>query len=202
MSVMSISDDYLVKYTKKLIHKMKNVGINYFLSGLNSDDFKNGFELNYKINKRKKLVEDILNCGAVFCGSKLLYKTSIHNKKFLNRKPSDWDFIVTEPILYKITSEVLILNKKGNGVYTHNLIDGGVYGHGSSDIDIILVDELPKDLHDFKGQMWSNPLDTYLAKIDLYEKNISRWKHLSDIRYFYYTFAQEYNTYNLIENCL
>ena len=49
----------------------------------------------YFLNKKRKMVKDILNRGIVLVGSRALDCYKLNGRVLLNREPNDWDFVLT-----------------------------------------------------------------------------------------------------------
>lgn len=118
----------------------------------NTPSFINFFHL-WKFRKRKRLIHRICELGGVITGSRVLTNSYINDVRILNRNTdnSDWDILITEENLYKITSEIKFTESGEIGVHgerifklTYRVIDSDSYGHGACDIDLIVVKKLPK----------------------------------------------------------
>lgn len=154
------------------------------------DDSQLPGRLYFLLNKKRRILLDIFKLGGVLIGSRALACYKINGHKTLNRKPDDWDFIMTR-------DQFLLLCKK-NKIYDVNLeitqyhLDKSIAhfddGYGNDSywfrclIHIIIKDELP-DYTEVNGRRFASFDSIIGAKINLMfdtkAKNVS--KHQSDI---------------------
>jgi len=64
----------------------------------------------YFFNKKRKIIKDLLKRGFLLTGSRALDCYKINNKELLNRKPNDWDFIVTKQQFLTLCKDYKIYN--------------------------------------------------------------------------------------------
>ena len=142
---------------------------------------------NYR--KRKQYINTIFELGGVLTGSKVLSKSYIDGKRILERREtikSDWDFLVTEESVYKMTSDIPF--KQFNGILSHRLIENDSYGSGGQTIDLIIVKELPM-CHNVNEFSYSDPLSIINSKVNLVNQKIKGYeKHEKDLQEFYWKF--------------
>lgn len=149
--------------------------------------------------KRIKKIKLVSQLGGVLTGSKVLGKTKLYGYPLIKRttRKSDWDFLVTKDILYKITKEI---NFYENGDrLTHRIIESDHYECGEQNLDLMVVDEIPHyyQVKDFKYTDPIYTLDNKLEYILEKERNHSTgYSRLSnevnvkvdDMKYFYWKF--------------
>ena len=142
---------------------------------------------NYR--KRKQYINTIFELGGVLTGSKVLSKSYIDGKRILERREtikSDWDFLVTEESVYKMTSDIPF--KQFNGILSHRLIENDSYGSGGQTIDLIIVKELPL-CHSVNEFSYADPLSIINSKVNLVNQKIKGYeKHEKDLQEFYWKF--------------
>lgn len=98
----------------------------------------------WKFYKRRNLIYKICELGGVITGSRVLSNSYINGIRILDRdtNDSDWDILVTEENLYKITS--VIKFQEGENKLTHRVVDEDDYGYGACDIDLIVIKKMPE----------------------------------------------------------
>jgi hypothetical protein len=62
----------------------------------------------YSIFKKRKIVKDILDRGIILVGSRALNCYRVNGKKVINRKPNDWDFVLTKDQFLEICRDYKI----------------------------------------------------------------------------------------------
>ena len=135
-----------------------------------------------------KLIKNLTEMGAVLTGSRALKCYLINDKPLFDRKPNDWDFIVTEKMAMKICDEHGITSydiKPGKFIIPigKNLILlRGSYGDTRimpTNIQLIVKDELPsyKEVNSIKIAELSYIIDEKYKLISKYEN-----KHDHDLR--------------------
>jgi len=154
---------------------------------INSKDYRRWRFLSYQ--KRKKHINTIFELGGMLTGSKVLSKSYIDGRKILERRKtvrSDWDFIVTEENVYKITSNVDF--KQHKHVLSHRMIATDSYGHGGQSIDLIIIKDLPL-CHKVGEFLYVDPLYIINQKVNLVFQKVKGYeKHEEDLQEFYWKF--------------
>lgn len=60
------------------------------------------------VNHKRKIIKFLFEIGAVLTGSRALDCYRINNKRIFNRKPKDWDFILTKKQFFKLCDKYKI----------------------------------------------------------------------------------------------
>jgi hypothetical protein len=95
------------------------------------------------------LVKQLIKMGAIITGSRALRCYNINGKQLFDRKPSDWDFIVTEKMAMKICDEHGTTYEDGNIMVLKqmfSLFKDSAYGDSRiipTNIQLIVKNELP-----------------------------------------------------------
>ena len=136
-----------------------------------------------------KLIKDLTEMGAVLTGSRALKCYSINDKPLFDRKPDDWDFIVTEKMAMKICDEhgITTYDKKPGKfiipIGKNLILLRGSYGNTRiipTNIQLIVKDELPsyKERDSIKIADFSYIIDEKYKLLSKYDVN----KHEHDLR--------------------
>jgi len=145
----------------------------------NKDYRTNVLERLFNIKKERiKIIDKIIESGGILTGSKVLSKTYLYGKKVLERssKYSDWDFLVTEKMAYKISSEI-DFKEKGDKLSIRVIDD--MYESGEQYIDLILVKSLPN--HYKVGKfLYTDPISILYNKIEMVKSNNISYSYKSD----------------------
>jgi hypothetical protein len=121
-----------------------------------------GYDVQYDTSKSRskyqflklnwKLIKYVTNLGGVLTGSRALKCCSINGKEMMDRRPNDFDFLITKEMAfqicdhfkfrYNLTDNVISIKKQRWTSYDH-------YGdndtrYGAVDVHLIIVDELPE----------------------------------------------------------
>ncbi len=163
-----------------------------------SKRYYNRFRLFYP---SRKLINYVTNIGGVLTGSRAIRCYTISGKPILERKVSDWDFIVTLDMAFKICADMGIeeipqvggvISIKNQRRYVHPAYSDS-YRVGPVDVQLIVKEELP-DYTDIDGVRIANFGYSVSQKIgltsDLQSKLTGRnceidqnhKKHLADLR--------------------
>jgi hypothetical protein len=143
----------------------------------------------YFWNKKRKIILDLFNRGAVLTGSRALYMTKINGKRVFNRKPNDWDFLMTQDDFLKFCKDIQYFPSDLTKSQYHlnksfaTFSDG--YGGESHwfkcQIQIIIKDEMPSYI-EVDGKRFATPESIIDSKIELINKPRSEQsKHQSDL---------------------
>lgn len=144
----------------------------------------------YKLfNSNSKLIKFVIENGGVLVGSRALVCFNIENNYLFERKPADWDFIITEEILYKIAYEFNIhkdIDKKYISVTKSRWTSVDEYSdhiihHYPVIVNLIVKDELPDfiESNNIRFGLFQNILNTK------YELSTENNKHENDIKMIY-----------------
>jgi len=95
------------------------------------------------------LIKQLIKMGAIVTGSRALRCYNINGKQLFDRKPRDWDFLVTERMAMKICDEHGVTYKDGSIMVLKQMIlfRDSCYGdtrYFTTDIQLIVKDELPE----------------------------------------------------------
>ncbi len=113
-----------------------------------SKRYYNRFRLFYP---SRKLIKYVTNIGGVLTGSRAIRCYTISGKPILERKVSDWDFIVTLDMAFKICDDMGIeeipqiggvISIKNQRRYVHSAYSAS-YRIGPVDVQLIVKEELP-----------------------------------------------------------
>jgi len=113
-----------------------------------SKRYYNRFQLFYP---SRKLINYVTNIGGVLTGSRAIRCFTISGKPILERKVSDWDFIVTLDMAFKICDDMGIeeipqvggvISIKNQRRYVHPAYSDS-YRIGPVDVQLIVKEELP-----------------------------------------------------------
>jgi hypothetical protein len=163
-----------------------------------SKRYYNRFRLFYP---SRKIINYVTNIGGVLTGSRAIRCYTISGKPILERKVSDWDFIVTLDMAFKICADMGIeeipqvggvISIKNQRRYVHPAYSDS-YRVGPVDVQLIVKEELP-DYTEIDGVRIANFGYSVSQKIgltsDLQSKLTGRnceidqnhKKHLADLR--------------------
>jgi len=95
------------------------------------------------------LVKQLIKMGAVVTGSRALKCYKVNGKPLFDRKPKDWDFIVTEKMAMKICDEHGVTYRDNSITVMKQMILFRDTAYGDSrivptNIQLIIKDELPE----------------------------------------------------------
>lgn len=133
------------------------------------------------------LVKQLIKMGAIVTGSRALRCYNINGKQLFDRKPRDWDFLVTEKMAMKICDEHGVTYKDGSIMVLKQMILFRDSAYGDSrvfptNIQLIVKDELPeyREVDDIKFSELSNIIDEKYKLVSIYHNSIN--KHDQDLR--------------------
>lgn len=132
----------------------------------------------------RKLIDATIKHGGVLTGSKALRCYRINNNFLLERKTSDWDFIVTQEQAFKICNECKILNvpmigdtiSVKNQRYWRHPDYSDAYRVGPVDVQLIIQSELPQ-FQEVRGLRFCNLSYLINSKIKLIDELIELTKY-------------------------
>jgi hypothetical protein len=163
-----------------------------------SKRYNNKFRLFYP---SRKLIKYVTNIGGVLVGSRAIRCFTIDGKPILDRRVSDWDFIVTLDMAFKICDDMEIeeipqidgvISIKNQRRWAHPEYQD-TYRVGPVDVQLIVKEELP-DYTEIDGVRIANFGYSISQKIgmttDLHSKMGTRtsdidreyYKHISDLK--------------------
>lgn len=103
----------------------------------------------YFFFKKRKMIKDIFRVGAVLVGSRALKCYSINGNSLIDRKPNDWDFVITENQFLQLCQEYKIydFDRSKNKYYLNRSFVTLNSGYGDSyifpcHIQLIIKDSL------------------------------------------------------------
>ncbi len=186
--------------------------IKAYIRDINLDILMNCTDVKIDISKRyynrfrlfypsRKLINYVTNIGGVLTGSRAIRCYTISGKPILERKVSDWDFIVTLDMAFKICADMGIdqIPQVGNVISIRNQrrwvhpAYSDTYRVGPVDVQLIVKEELP-DYTEIDGVRIANFGHSISQKVELayeLEKKINTniyvpeseyKKHISDLR--------------------
>jgi hypothetical protein len=133
-----------------------------YVRDINLNMLTGGYDVQYDTSKSRskfqflklnwKLIKYVTNLGGVLTGSRALKCCTINDRSMLDRRPNDFDFLITKEMAFKIcdhfkfkynlTDSVITIKKQRWTSYDH-------YGdndtrYGAVDVHLIITDELPE----------------------------------------------------------
>jgi hypothetical protein len=121
-----------------------------------------GYDVQYDTSKSRskyqflklnwKLIKYVTNLGGVLTGSRALKCCSINGKEMMDRRPNDFDFLITKEMAfqicdhfkfkYNLTDRIISIKKQRWTSY--DTYSDDVTRYGAVDVHLIIVDELPE----------------------------------------------------------
>ena len=136
-----------------------------------------------------KLIKNLTEMGAILAGSRALKCYSINDKPLFDRKPNDWDFIVTEKMAMKICDEHGVTYKDGSIMVLKQMIlfRDSCYGDSRvvpTNIQLIVKDELPeyREVDGIRFSELSHILDEKYKLVGSLKGYVQMNKHDEDLR--------------------
>ena len=133
------------------------------------------------------LVKQLIKMGAIVTGSRALRCYKINDKQLFDRKPRDWDFLVTEKMAMKICDEHGTTYKDGSIMVLKQMIlfRDSIYGDSRcipTDIQLIIKDELPeyREVDGIRFSELSHIIDEKYKLVSNYHNSMN--KHDKDLR--------------------
>lgn len=146
---------------------MDRIGeIKSWVRDINLDMLTGKHQIGFDVSKRKnsglqllipnrKLIKYVTEMGGVLTGSRALKCYTMNDSELLNRDCEDWDFIVTEDMVFKICDhfdmdynlidKVISIKKQR---WTVHPAYSASYRVGAVDVQLIIKDELPDFIED------------------------------------------------------
>jgi hypothetical protein len=125
--------------------------------------------------------------GAIVTGSRALRCYKINDKQLFDRKPRDWDFLVTEQMAMKICDEHGVTYEDGSITVLKQMILFRDTCYGDSryfptDIQLIIKDELPeyREVDGIRFSELSHIIDEKHKLVSTYRNSMN--KHDEDLR--------------------
>ena len=133
-----------------------------YVRDINLNMLTGGYNVQYDTSKSRskyqflklnwKLIKYVTNLGGVLTGSRALKCCSINHTPMLDRRPNDFDFLITKKMSfqicdhfkfsYNLTDTVISITKE-RWISTENYSCVKTR-HGAVDVHLIIVDELPE----------------------------------------------------------
>ena len=132
-----------------------------YIRDINLNMLTGGYDVQYDVSKSRskyqflklnwKLIKYVTNLGGVLTGSRALKCCTINGSEMLDRRPNDFDFLITKKMAFQICDHF-----KFNYNLTDNVISitkqrwtscsgyGDSRRYGAVDIHLIIIDELPE----------------------------------------------------------
>ncbi len=185
---------------KKSLSRDIKIGIStgeYKVSVDTSNLFNDFF---FIVNHKRKIIKFLFEIGAVLTGSRALDCYRINNKRIFNRKPKDWDFILTKKQFFKLCDKYKIydFDIDRSSYFLNKSFATFSDGYGVDSylfpclIQIIIKDD--EGYEEFNGMRFSKLENLINSKISLSDKPIdlkenfisykrleSSKKHINDI---------------------
>lgn len=143
------------------------------------------------LRKNKAVIKYTNELGAILTGSRALSSYSVNGGKILERKPRDWDFLITKKmafdicdkfnIEYNLTDKVINIDTQIVQFYpSYSDIPNRYF---VQDVQLIIVNELPSFV---KGEKYkiaelSYILEEKIKGVEYHKNKYSKSKHLSDL---------------------
>lgn len=132
-----------------------------YVRDINLNMLTGGYNVQYDTSKSRskyqflklnwKLIKYVTNLGGVLTGSRALKCCSINGKEMMDRRPNDFDFLITKEMAfqicdhfkfrYNLTDSVISIKKQLWTSYPDYSDD--IIRRGAVDVHLIIVDELP-----------------------------------------------------------
>lgn len=133
-----------------------------YIRDINLNMITGGYNIEYDTSKSRskfqflklnwKLIKYVTNLGGVLTGSRALKCCSINDTPMLDRRPDDFDFLITKKMAfqicdhfkfsYNLTDTVISIQKQLWTSYPDYSDD--IIRRGAVDVHLIIVDELPE----------------------------------------------------------
>jgi hypothetical protein len=133
-----------------------------YVRDINLNMLTGGYNVQYDTSKSRskyqflklnwKLIKYVTNLGGVLTGSRALKCCSINGKEMMDRRPNDFDFLITKEMAfqicdhfkfrYNLTDSVISIKKQLWTSYPDYSDD--IIRRGAVDVHLIIVDELPE----------------------------------------------------------
>lgn len=133
-----------------------------YVRDINLNMLTGGYDVQYDTSKSRskyqflklnwKLIKYVTNLGGVLTGSRALKCCSINGKEMMDRRPNDFDFLITKEMAfqicdhfkfkYNLTDDVISIKKQLWTSYPDYSDD--IIRRGAVDVHLIIVDELPE----------------------------------------------------------
>ena len=133
-----------------------------YIRDINLNMITGGYHVDYNTSKSRskfqflklnwKLIKYVTNLGGVLTGSRALKCCSINDTPMLDRRPDDFDFLITKKMAfqicdhfkfsYNLTDTVISIQKQLWTSYPDYADD--IIRRGAVDVHLIIVDELPE----------------------------------------------------------
>jgi hypothetical protein len=133
------------------------------------------------------LIKQLIKMGAIVTGSRALRCYKINDKQLFDRKPRDWDFLVTEKMAMKICDEHGVTYKDGSIMVLKQMIlfRDSCYGDSryfTTDIQLIVKDELPeyREVDGIRFSELSHIIDEKYRLVSTHMNSMN--KHDEDLR--------------------
>lgn len=132
-----------------------------YIRDINLNMLTGGYDVQYDVSKSRskyqflklnwKLIKYVTNLGGVLTGSRALKCCSINGTEMMDRRPNDFDFLITKKMAfqicdhfkfnYNLTDNVISITKQRWTSYSGY---GDSRRYGVVDVHLIIVDELPE----------------------------------------------------------
>ena len=173
-----------------------------YIRDINLNMLTGGYNVEYDVSKSRsksqflklnwKLIKYVTNLGGVLTGSRALKCCTINSSSMLDRRPNDFDFLITKKMAfqicdhfkfnYNLTDTVISIKKQLWTSYPDYSDD--IIRRGAVDVHLIIVDELPEfiEQNGIRITPFTYVINEKLKMIeDTYTKKDDKQKHADDL---------------------
>jgi len=173
-----------------------------YVRDINLNMLTGGYDVQYDTSKSRskfqflklnwKLIKYVTNLGGVLTGSRALKCCTINSSSMLDRRPNDFDFLITKKMAfqicdhfkfnYNLTDTVISIKKQLWTSYPDYSDD--IIRRGAVDVHLIIVDELPEfiEQNGIRITPFTYVINEKLKMIeDTYTKKDDKQKHADDL---------------------
>ncbi len=172
---------------------LEQLNRDYKLNSINrsfdvSIDTSKLFPMFYFLTKNRRILKDFIRRGFILTGSRALSCYRVNKKSILNRKPNDWDFLITKEQFLEVCRDYKVYDfDPKESTYTFNksfmVIEGsysGVTNIMRFTSQLIIKDELPT--YTIKNGIKIAELDSIInCKLEYVKTGHNKEKHRKDL---------------------
>ena len=178
-----------------------------YIRDINLNMITGGYDVKYDTSKSRsrfqflklnwKLIKYVTEIGGVLTGSRALKCCTINGSEMLDRKPNDFDFLITKKMAfqicdyfkfsYNLTDNVISIKKQLWTSYIAHFFRpnySDIIRHGAVDVHLIIVDDLPDfiEQNDIRITPFTYVINEKLKMIEDSSTNkYERQKHAEDL---------------------
>lgn len=172
-----------------------------YIRDINLNVLTGGYNVKYDTSKSRseyqflklnwKLIKYVTKIGGVLTGSRALKCCSINGTKMLDRRPNDFDFLITKEMAfqicdhfkfrYNLTDRIISIKKEIWTSYDHYGDNNTRYG--AVDVHLIIVDELPEfiEQNNIRITSFTYVINEKLKMIEDSSTKDEKQKHADDL---------------------